>query len=144
MNRRDRRAAKAQGGWIPLQRASLIPRERDQIAEAMAHIRRVAPNVDVETVRDIVERAGDVISETWKNDRYQVHVIRWGELKMNGQWTPIVQLSIRRNDRAPCRDWRDMQRIKNHCRPGVRGDRALPSRKPPRRYGEPIPSLVRR
>lgn len=57
--------------------------------------------------------ADSEIKETWRNDKYVVHVIPWPALKLNGHSTPIVQLSIRRIDRAAVRDWRDFQRIKN-------------------------------
>jgi hypothetical protein len=41
----------------------------------------------------------------WRNDRYQVH-----QLTLPDGW---VWLSIHRRNREPCRDWRDLQRIKN-------------------------------
>jgi hypothetical protein len=113
VNRRDRRAAKTTQQWLPLQRASLVPKTPAQIDAAMAHISSVAPHLDVDAVRALVERSGDEISESWRNDRYHVHVIRWPALRLNGHLASIAPLSIRRNDRAPCRDWRDMQRIKN-------------------------------
>lgn len=52
-------------------------------------------------------------AEIWMNDTYTVHV--WRELPpdMNPTGIPCVWLSIRRNDREPCRDWRDFQSIKN-------------------------------
>lgn len=40
----------------------------------------------------------------WKNEQYQVNVRHQGE---------FVHLSIKRNDKKPVRDWRDMQAIKN-------------------------------
>jgi hypothetical protein len=45
--------------------------------------------------------------EIWRNDRYTVHVERREEDRS------VSELSIRRNDRKPIRDWRDFQRIKN-------------------------------
>jgi hypothetical protein len=41
----------------------------------------------------------------WRNDRYQVH-----RRTLPAGW---VWLSIHRLSREPCRDWRDLQRIKN-------------------------------
>lgn len=41
---------------------------------------------------------------TWRNDVYQVAVFDDGE---------IIHLSIKRNDRNPIHDWRDLQEIKN-------------------------------
>jgi hypothetical protein len=43
--------------------------------------------------------------QLWTNNRYTVIAEPIG-----GGW---MHLSIRRNDRAPARDWRDLQRIKN-------------------------------
>jgi len=60
---------------------------------------------------------GDDLIETWTNSRYQVIVYdlvrEYGEAIPEGGWPRMVHLSIRRQDRDPIRDWRDMQRIKN-------------------------------
>ena len=50
-------------------------------------------------------------NEIWMNDQYVVHLLRWRSGP--GNRLPVVQLSIRRTDRAAVRDWRDFQRIKN-------------------------------
>lgn len=113
LNRQQRRAARAGGQWIPLQRATIVPRTERQIEDTIQHAGDIAPHVDPARLRELVEHAGDEVAETWRNDRYQVHVIPWPGIKINGRTVPIVQLSIRRLDRAPCRDWRDFQRIKN-------------------------------
>ena len=47
----------------------------------------------------------------WKNHLYTV-MVRDAE-SQSENWPPIVHLSIRRNDRQPVSDWRDVQRIKN-------------------------------
>ena len=44
------------------------------------------------------------------NNRYQVCVRR---IYPYGNLPPVIHLSIKRNDRAPIHDWRDLQRIKN-------------------------------
>lgn len=54
------------------------------------------------------EAAGEWLT-IWGNDRYTVHVRCSIEKGMSG----LVHLSIHRRDRAPARDWRDFQRIKN-------------------------------
>jgi hypothetical protein len=64
-----------------------------------------------------IEEIGDTfhigLTGVWRNSRYQVWV---SELK-----TPlglVTHLSIKRNDRKPVHDWRDLQRIKNElCAP---------------------------
>lgn len=44
-------------------------------------------------------------SEVWRNDIYQVQV--------RGRGCGIIHLSIKRVDREPIHDWRDLQAIKN-------------------------------
>jgi len=55
--------------------------------------------------------------ETWTNSRFQVIVYdlerdQIGERPATG-WPRMVHLSIRREDRKPINDWRDLQRLKN-------------------------------
>lgn len=49
--------------------------------------------------------------ETWKNDTYTVALFR--DIAQHEGWPTLVHLSIKRNDRAPIHDWRDLQEIKN-------------------------------
>lgn len=94
--------------WSPLQPAIRKELTEAQIREHVAHALRIMPDADPEKVRAMcTEDVGDL----WKNDRYTVHVLRFEGEGPGG--CAIVQLSIRRNDRAPARDWRDFQRIKN-------------------------------
>jgi hypothetical protein len=44
--------------------------------------------------------------EVWRNHKYTVHVDRYED-------GAVSVLSIKRNDRSPVHDWRDLQRIKN-------------------------------
>lgn len=54
--------------------------------------------------------------EQWANDEYVVHVRHL--VSDNPDAPNAIHLSIRRQDREPCRDWRDFQRIKNQlCGP---------------------------
>lgn len=48
--------------------------------------------------------------EIWCNSRYQVQVRR---LIASPGYPPMVHLSIKTHSKAPARDWRDYQRIKN-------------------------------
>lgn len=64
--------------------------------------------------------------EVWLNDQYQVNVTRhircpgWGETK-------VTHLSIKRLDKAPARNWRHFQYIKNQlCGPDVQGVEIYP------------------
>jgi len=53
----------------------------------------------------------DKESKIWINDAYTVFV---RELEpSNDSTTPMIWLSIKRNDQAPIFDWRDLQQIKN-------------------------------
>lgn len=54
-------------------------------------------------IREFVEHRCDADAQ-WRNDKYQVAVFDDGE---------TIHLSIKRNDRAPIHDWRDLQEIKN-------------------------------
>lgn len=70
-------------GWTPMQQA----------AESHNHI-----TGEIKTPQD------SGADEVWGNNLYTVHVRRGDNL---------VHLSIHRHDRAPARDWRHFQRIKN-------------------------------
>ena len=59
--------------------------------------------------KDQVTVAGETFS-AFKNSRCTVLVRR---VSCGPNWLAMVQLSIRRNDRKPIHDWRDLQRIKN-------------------------------
>ena len=49
----------------------------------------------------------------WRNSRYQVLVRKAGPDSKGDGWPDTIHLSIRRLDREPIHDWRDLQRIKN-------------------------------
>jgi hypothetical protein len=59
------------------------------------------------------EKTGAILtdpdSSVWANNRYVVIKRYMGD----GAFGPLYHLSIRRTDRQPARDWRDLQRIKN-------------------------------
>lgn len=50
--------------------------------------------------------------EIWLNDTYQV--AKRAAEKHSDSWPDCWHLSIKRIDRQPIHDWRDLQRIKNH------------------------------
>ncbi len=113
LNRQQRRASRAKGEWIPLIRATVIKPTEAQIAERVMQAKELRPDFTEAAIRQIIADATAEASEVWKNDQYQVHVIPWEPLRINDRLVPVIQLSIRRLDRAPSRDWRDFQRIKN-------------------------------
>lgn len=53
--------------------------------------------------------AAEEFTEVWKNSRYTVSVRH----TKDHYGDPLVHLSIKRNDKNPMHDWRDLQRIKN-------------------------------
>ncbi len=113
LNRQQRRAARAKGEWTPLTRGTIVKRTEAQIAASIMQAKEMRPDMAEAEIRRIIEAATNEGSEVWKNDQYQVHVIPWEPIRINDRDAPVIQLSIRRIDRAPCRDWRDFQRIKN-------------------------------
>jgi len=48
--------------------------------------------------------------EVWKNELYTVALYRNAGPQ---NWPALLHLSIKRNDREPIRDWRELQRVKN-------------------------------
>jgi hypothetical protein len=100
MPTRERRA-----GWQPLLPATLKPLGPGELERRVAHALRVFPQISAAEVRAAIH---DSIEgwQVWKNNRYQVHT-----RPIPG--ADMVHLSIRRLDREPIRDWRDLQRIKN-------------------------------
>jgi hypothetical protein len=69
--------------------------------------------IDAEEAKRIVTSQREV--KQWKNDMYQVGVFRDNENTKNSWdgWPEMVHLSIKRNDREPLHDWRDLWAIKN-------------------------------
>jgi len=47
------------------------------------------------------------------NSRYQVFATPVPSMVEHGGWPAMVHLSIKRHDREPIHDWRDLQRVKN-------------------------------
>jgi hypothetical protein len=113
MNRHQRRSAKATTGWIPLTKATLIRPTQQQILERARQTAALQPGLTIEAAVALIETSLAEVQSTWRNDVYQAHVIPWEPMTIRGERVPVVQLSIRRLDRGPARDWRDFQRIKN-------------------------------
>jgi hypothetical protein len=104
--RRARLDQKQPRRWVPLERAVHVPLTEHQIAE---HIAFGAKHGMTEAeVRAEIDDVGS--GELWKNDRYQVAVRHLGG---DDDAVPMVLLSIKRVDKQPIHDWRDLQAIKN-------------------------------
>ena len=66
-------------------------------------------------------------AKVYRNDKYTVSAYD-PEFADPGNETILVHLSIRRNDGAACRDWRDFQQIKNEiCGPEAEGVEIYPA-----------------
>lgn len=79
--------------WVPMQRMEFDATERAR-QDAL-----VAARGEADKIRD---------SEVWLNDEYQATVGYLGEDR-----TGVCHLSIKRTDKRPAHDWRDLQSIKN-------------------------------
>lgn len=102
----------------PLQKAVMMPdqldraiedigKSYDQHPEATCNLAGLPTGSSREAVLLAARQqtlAEMVDSTIWLNDVYQVH---------RKEMEDVVWLSIRRLDRQPCRDWRDLQAIKN-------------------------------
>jgi len=87
----------------PFERAVVIEKPMDFTAEAASL--GIKPEEVERAYQDMIDN-----DEVYLNDTYQVAVRRYPE-KDNAP--PIIHLSVKRIDKAPVHDWRDMQQIKN-------------------------------
>jgi hypothetical protein len=90
--------------WVPLHQAQSIPHTPEQQAKIRAYI--IDKGVPEDRADAEMAEMMTWPNEVWKNHHYTVHVDR----RDDGS---VQELSIRRDDRKPARDWRDFQRIKN-------------------------------
>lgn len=81
--------------------AALLQKWRDKDSALSKLLDTEDEATAIERINTVVE--GEQNNEIYLNDTYQVSVRRLGE---------IVHLSIKRIDREPIHDWRDLQRIK--------------------------------
>lgn len=65
-------------------------------------------NCDRETATHIVARSRE--QRVYKNDLYQVNV---ADIPAKKGWPAMLELSIKRIDKEPIHDWRELQEIKN-------------------------------
>ena len=100
------------GKWTPLLPAVGIRDKRREDA-LIADAQRAFPKATEEGLRKIIE--DEMTVPVFRNLDYQVAMRKTptGQFRLDGTPINIVHLSIRRIDRKPIRDWRDLQRIKN-------------------------------
>jgi hypothetical protein len=92
--------------WTPLQKASALPKTADQLRvmaeEASRSAGREVTPAEIE--------AEYMNADLWMNDVYQVDRRDCGPDPAEGR---MIWLSIKRIDKEPIHDWRDLQRIKS-------------------------------
>ena len=69
---------------------------------------KIYPHLNRAQVEELVRQT--FTEEVYTNDRYQVSIREFTQKEFGGDW---VHLSIKRLDREPIHDWRDLQEIKN-------------------------------
>jgi hypothetical protein len=94
-----KRKPQARHEWQPMRKAA-----RKAPPPDAARLLAEAHGLNVEDAEEAIRVAGE--GQFWMNDRYTAVV----QSREDGS---VSEISIRRNDRKPIRDWRDFQRIKN-------------------------------
>lgn len=89
--------------WTPFEPATPIARDPEKLAKVL--------DQPIEKVRAIL--AEQMKRRFYKNSIYTVIVTPVEKEPGHESLPDVLWLSIRRNDRAPIRDWRHLQRIKN-------------------------------
>jgi len=94
--------------WAPFEEAE--PIHQGTVEEHAANLAK-SLNQPFDRVLEIVK--DEMQQKFYKNNCYTV-IVRRLQKKVGSEALPdLLWLSIRRNDREPIRDWRDLQRIKN-------------------------------
>jgi hypothetical protein len=102
----------------PFQRASVPQSESDALkAELLKKPpeyfeKWLGPGCDRRKIEEYVEETikRSLEGERWNNDKYQVVIL---EAETNGDFPAMWHLSIKRHDRYPIFNWRDIQTLKN-------------------------------
>lgn len=117
MGRKSRQKRKPAREPLRFERVTVPAAEVERgVREAIADFhRRPGPYValGINGPRDVEEmvRRDSEVCETWVNEIYSVALYR-NDAPPPG-WPPMIHLSIKRNDREPIHDWRELQGIKN-------------------------------
>ena len=113
--------------FIPLVRTEIVQPTEEKISAGIAELQKQYPGLSNTGARivflELFEK--DNCGECWWSKQYTVLVYRNCATAPN--WPAMDWLSIRRDDRAPVRDWRHMQAIKNQlCGPECEGVELYP------------------
>jgi hypothetical protein len=113
-------------GWVPWDQVSAIVEERDRLRLLFEVLSGRLPWQPLKRGEVNHEQLviAETIDEVWKNDEYEVKVMYLGD---RGRAGPM-HLSIKRWDKTPAHDWRDLQAIKNEiCGWGREGFELFPA-----------------
>lgn len=81
---------------------------KEVIEKIKEHFFKTHPNISEEVFNESLKKESE--GKVFKNDIYQVII---HEAEVSPGFPEMIWLSIRRLDREPVKDWRDMQTIKN-------------------------------
>jgi hypothetical protein len=103
----------------PFNRARVPRSEIDQLVRALSKqpaeyfVQYLGENPEPGRIQDFIAQSVDhaMRAEFWRNDRYQVAIYRDDEPAAD--FPKLLHLSIKRIDRRPIHDWRELQAIKN-------------------------------
>jgi hypothetical protein len=96
--------------WTPFQRATPVF-DPVKLAALKKNLAASHPEITEEMVE--AQYMESLQNETWLNSKYQVQVRRPAQTSEEGPTDmPVIHLSIKRIDKQPIHDWRDLQKIK--------------------------------
>lgn len=90
--------------WQPLKQGHLIDPGAEKVSALLAELKKSDPSMTEEKMRAELAKG-----EIWINDTYAVAKY---DNAPDGAGGRFIHLSIKRQDREPIHDWRDLQRIK--------------------------------
>lgn len=97
----------------PFQKATLPPVDENQVKALAQNVMDRNTHLRLgKTLKAVRRQLQDILDNdaVYLNDRYQVNV---RDADVAEGWPAMVHLSIKRIDKEPIHDWRDLQEIKN-------------------------------
>jgi hypothetical protein len=87
---------------------SMIAALKEKPPEFFREVYGMQQELTREVIDQLIEHS--IAGQIFKNDTYQVQIM---PVPKSEDWPEMVQLSIKRLDREPIHDWRELQTIKN-------------------------------
>ena len=99
--------------WETMKKATQIPRTKELEKELIKSMKKLSPNKSEEMIKLAIQKADTV--PLWINNIYQaaLHKYEDSDKYEARELGKIDHLSIKRIDKLPIHDWRDLQQIKN-------------------------------